>query len=554
MLETQNSTPVAIAPFLDAPSLDAQRQALPIPFAGKPVFAGLMSAMVGEAGAVNAAKSASFKELAAPGFASMPLSSSSDLVLAQLGVKPLSAEDIELTEQALESLNLAENSPGLVKNEAELPVILPVLNPDVEASKSLPLSVAIASQENPFIRSVLKAENKPAPHVEDVVVSVSAAEPIVPREAAPSSSDNIVSDSSFSSDIIKAHALTNEGEVMPLVIELTDSTAVSPQPPLAAELTIVAASSSKPAEVAKADSAASVDDIVDAETEESVVISLTAAATAQTSTQTASESGQQNSQSSEKSLGSFDKIAPKLDKADVATTWGSQTQASAAAQTSGSSSQGGQPGQQQGQGQQAQQQALTQQMQQAQLATEQQTKNKFSEEMNSVKANEDRTANLLSDLGSGFDKRAQLPLGMQSINLPVRHSQWGQALGQRVVVMTNLKIQEAKITLNPEKLGPVQVKLHMDKDQQIHVSMLAQHGTTREAMENAIPKLKEMLEQAGIAFGSVNVGDHREFEQAQKEASHNGRKSGSGGAAEEELVEDSATNLLKSNNLVDYYA
>ncbi|MBD3755825.1 MAG: flagellar hook-length control protein FliK [Gammaproteobacteria bacterium] len=153
--------------------------------------------------------------------------------------------------------------------------------------------------------------------------------------------------------------------------------------------------------------------------------------------------------------------------------------------------------------------------------------------------------------------RGQLPQGLQSIGLPVAHPRWGQALGQRVVYMANNQVQQAQITLNPEKLGPVQIKLHLDKEQQVHVVMTAQQGVTREAMEAAMPRLKELMEQAGIDLGSVNVNqDQREFAQQQEQQGRGRAVGGPSNALQDEmdLTETHSTTVYATDNLVDYYA
>lgn len=165
---------------------------------------------------------------------------------------------------------------------------------------------------------------------------------------------------------------------------------------------------------------------------------------------------------------------------------------------------------------------------------------------------------LTNELTLTGERRSQLPLGLQAISHPLRHPQWGQALGQRVVYMSNNQVQEAKITLNPEKLGPVQVKLQLDKEQQVHVSMVAQHTTTKEAMEQALPKLKEMLESAGIQYASIDVMDERSQQSMQQDSSDSDSDSSSApdyeAAEDEESVMESNRTQQVTDNLVDYYA
>jgi flagellar hook-length control protein FliK len=158
----------------------------------------------------------------------------------------------------------------------------------------------------------------------------------------------------------------------------------------------------------------------------------------------------------------------------------------------------------------------------------------------------------------GADKRASLPQGLQSIGLPMTHPRWGQALGQRVVYMTNNQVQQAQITLNPDKLGPVQIKLHVDKDQQVHVVVTAQQGATREALENAMPRLKEMMQEAGVDLGSVNVGDQRESTNQSQDKdgeSHNRTSSASlEGVLTDTTDPSEGVTVGVSDTLVDYYA
>ena len=232
------------------------------------------------------------------------------------------------------------------------------------------------------------------------------------------------------------------------------------------------------------------------------------------------------------------------------TQWGAasneaQQASSGAGQNSQSFSQGNQ---QQFSGQQQMMQFQAQKSQ----AIEQQMAVKATDEL---MQKPDSKEGLLSGEFSTSDRRMQLPIGLQSIPVPVRSPQWGQALGQRVVFMANNQLQQAQITLNPEKLGPVQVKLHMDKEQQVHVTMTAQHGTTREAMENALPRLREMLEQSGINLGSVDVGDNKQFSEKNSSDSDANHTHTQLDGDEADLTNDiSPTKVIATDNIVDFYA
>ena len=140
---------------------------------------------------------------------------------------------------------------------------------------------------------------------------------------------------------------------------------------------------------------------------------------------------------------------------------------------------------------------------------------------------------------------------LASISYPLNHQKWNEALGKRMIFMANQSIQLAQISLNPEKLGPIQLRLQLDRDQMMTVSMSANHATTREALEAAIPRLKEMLTEAGVIFDQIDVQEESVFDQPKE------RNTGSASThqAGDDLVEqDLMTTQLDSDNLIDFYA
>lgn len=217
---------------------------------------------------------------------------------------------------------------------------------------------------------------------------------------------------------------------------------------------------------------------------------------------------------------------------------------------------------QQSRGQSAQQQFSNMAQvvsQTTQSAREQQVERQFSSVLNERMVTQTQTASEStrgSSLLTSSDSRAQLPVGLQSIGLPVTHQKWGQALGQRVVYMANQQMQQAQITLNPEKLGPVQVRLQIDRDQKVSVVMTAQHGITREAMEAAMPRLREMLEQSGIDVSSVDVNDQKQFAEGEQDSSENKQASSVNGETVDENNADGTASVIthSTDNVVDYYA
>ncbi|UQV48035.1 flagellar hook-length control protein FliK [Janthinobacterium lividum] len=109
---------------------------------------------------------------------------------------------------------------------------------------------------------------------------------------------------------------------------------------------------------------------------------------------------------------------------------------------------------------------------------------------------------------------------------------WDQQLGQKVVWMAAGGDQSATLTLNPPDLGPVQVVLTVTNDQADAAFMSAQ-PEVRQALEAAMPRLREMMSEAGIAFGSatVSAGTPEQQDQGKREASGGHRGNGQGGGA-----------------------
>ncbi|GGE84802.1 flagellar hook-length control protein FliK [Massilia psychrophila] len=81
---------------------------------------------------------------------------------------------------------------------------------------------------------------------------------------------------------------------------------------------------------------------------------------------------------------------------------------------------------------------------------------------------------------------------------------WDNQVGQKIIWMVAGKEQSASLTLNPPDLGPMQVVLSVTGDQAT-VTFTAAQPEVRQALEAAMPKLREMMGENGIALGSATV-------------------------------------------------
>ncbi len=108
-----------------------------------------------------------------------------------------------------------------------------------------------------------------------------------------------------------------------------------------------------------------------------------------------------------------------------------------------------------------------------------------------------------------------------SIPANIQNPNWSQQMNQQVAYMVKGGFQQAEIKLNPANLGPMEIKLSVNDDK-ASISFIAQHAPVRDALDSAIPRLREMLEQQGLNLSDVNVSTQSEQQRQGEESSRNG--------------------------------
>jgi flagellar hook-length control protein FliK len=81
---------------------------------------------------------------------------------------------------------------------------------------------------------------------------------------------------------------------------------------------------------------------------------------------------------------------------------------------------------------------------------------------------------------------------------------WNQALGEKIVWMAGAAQQTATLTLNPPNMGPLQVVINLSNDQAT-ANFFSAQPEVRQALEAAFPRLREMMNEAGIELGQATV-------------------------------------------------
>lgn len=119
-------------------------------------------------------------------------------------------------------------------------------------------------------------------------------------------------------------------------------------------------------------------------------------------------------------------------------------------------------------------------------------------------------------------------------------------------MMVGQNVQSAEIRLDPPELGALDIKIKVTNDV-ASVNITSPHTQVREALETAVPRLREMFEESGLSLGDVNV---RQESFAQQQNSSD-EESGSLGHNTELEIGDEPTILTReivSHNLLDIYA
>jgi len=110
-----------------------------------------------------------------------------------------------------------------------------------------------------------------------------------------------------------------------------------------------------------------------------------------------------------------------------------------------------------------------------------------------------------SALASG--QPAAAPTASATVPVPLGQAGWGQAFGNQVVWVVNQGMPAAQLHLSPPDLGPMSVRISMEQDQ-ASLAFSSPHAMVREAIEAALPRLRDMLGSQGITLVDVNVSQH----------------------------------------------
>ena len=141
-----------------------------------------------------------------------------------------------------------------------------------------------------------------------------------------------------------------------------------------------------------------------------------------------------------------------------------------------------------------------------------------------------------------------------AIQARVGTPEWDTELGQKIVWMVGDKHQVAEMHINPPELGPLDIKLSID-GQQTTAVFTSPHSAVRDAVESALPRLREVLADSGIMLGNASVtSDTPRDSQAFTEQRPRGRDSGRLPVADGGQTVTLSRVTTGTRGLVDFFA
>ncbi|MDR0529559.1 MAG: flagellar hook-length control protein FliK [Zoogloeaceae bacterium] len=93
-----------------------------------------------------------------------------------------------------------------------------------------------------------------------------------------------------------------------------------------------------------------------------------------------------------------------------------------------------------------------------------------------------------------------------ALSAPVASEAWGRQLGEQMLWMVKNDLHTAQIKLNPAHLGPLSITLRLEGDQAT-ARFVAATPEVRQAIEDAMPRLREMMAASGVSLAQTDVGE-----------------------------------------------
>ncbi|HIE56214.1 MAG TPA: hypothetical protein EYP90_13750 [Chromatiaceae bacterium] len=144
------------------------------------------------------------------------------------------------------------------------------------------------------------------------------------------------------------------------------------------------------------------------------------------------------------------------------------------------------------------------------------------------------------------------------IEAPVGHEAWEKSMARQLLNLAGEGEQRVALRLNPSNLGPLEVRI-VTEEAEVRVQFSSQHAVVREALETALPRLRDLFQGSGLNLVSVDVScqDTPARQQtsggdAGKEREQSARGGDSAGLERTDTAPASVARVV-TDRLIDYY-
>jgi len=148
------------------------------------------------------------------------------------------------------------------------------------------------------------------------------------------------------------------------------------------------------------------------------------------------------------------------------------------------------------------------------------------------------------------------PATLQALN--IIKSDAAKMLQERVSSMLSINNKEAEIRLDPPEMGSMQIRIRSDAEQ-AQINFVVQNQQAKEALEQSLPRLREMLMQQGLELGesSISYGDSSGEQAQQQEGDAQGQMANNRSTDEtnsEQPDKQIQGSGQQTSSSIDYYA
>jgi flagellar hook-length control protein FliK len=105
----------------------------------------------------------------------------------------------------------------------------------------------------------------------------------------------------------------------------------------------------------------------------------------------------------------------------------------------------------------------------------------------------------------GMATRQDSPVTPVTVHTPFGAPSWSEEIGKNLVWQAGQEQHKAELVLTPPHLGRIEISITIKNDE-ANASFVSANPAVRDALEQAMPRLREMLANAGITLGQANVG------------------------------------------------